>query len=476
MNSLKLGLIGLVVPILGLLATAPAIAQTQVTVEPSNLTLVGTRNIAGVGGTTETRTLFLRTTSPIRNLQLIPLDLNNAGGIDVLPAQVIQPTLSAQQQIEANGLVPLPVAFQLGDAAHSGEFSGTLLVRYEGGELTIPLIVRVKDPPLPPLLVLVTGVVLGIGVSTYRTKGRPRDEILVRVGQLRTQLRTDMDLQKAKPFGSEIESHLLDVEMAIQAERWDDARQAVEQAEAVWLKWRKGHDDWLEQLNYRDELERRIQEETDPDIPYMQFVRRNIQQAVREAPVQTPNQLHEQLNTLRQQVNQYLQLKAKLDRLNEQRTQLPPDKEESWRLEVQDFEQRLNTLDPSDKDGYETLQREIQDAIAQLQPLIPQQRIRGLAIETPKPIPPAPPTRLSIMENRATRAKIRLQLFGITSYAIAVTLLAGAGFIELYINQPTFGANLWIDYFTLLAWGFGAEATRASITKVVQNWGLPTGE
>ncbi|MEL6458578.1 MAG: hypothetical protein AAFQ91_10065 [Cyanobacteria bacterium J06621_15] len=49
------------------------------------------------------------------------------------------------------------------------------------------------------------------------------------------------------------------------------------------------------------------------------------------------------------------------------------------------------------------------------------------------------------------------------SYAIAVALLAGAGFRQLYANQPIFGANDWSDYFSLLAWGFVAEATRDAI-------------
>jgi len=54
-----------------------------------------------------------------------------------------------------------------------------------------------------------------------------------------------------------------------------------------------------------------------------------------------------------------------------------------------------------------------------------------------------------------------------------VLLLAGAGFGELYVTRATFGSNAWGDYFSLLAWGFGAEATRAAITDLVRGWGLP---
>lgn len=462
MKLLKLGLIGLLVSTLGLLSAAPVIAQTEVKVTPPNLTVAGTRGIR------ITRTLLLQTQSPITDLKFISLDLNNGDGIAVLPARIIQPPL-LPKQIEANGLLSVPVEFNLVDAPNSGEFSGILLVTYKGGELVVPLTIKVKDPWLLPLVVLATGVALGMAVSAYRNKGRPRDEILVRVGQLRTQLRTDMDLERAKPFQLQIEAHLLDVGMALQAERWDYARQAVEQAETVWLKWRKGHDDWLAQMNYRDELEKQLQQK--PDDPYLQSVYRNIQQAIREAPAHEPKELQEQLNAYRQQINQYLLLRAELDRLNELRTQLPSDKGEPWRLKVQSFEQRFNTLDPTDKNAYQELQSDVKAAIAELESLVPQSG-RGIETEMPKPVPPAPPTLPPTIENQATGAKVRLQIFSITSYAIALTLLAGAGFIELYVAKATFGANYWSDYFTLLAWGFGAEATRESITKVVRDWGI----
>lgn len=51
--------------------------------------------------------------------------------------------------------------------------------------------------------------------------------------------------------------------------------------------------------------------------------------------------------------------------------------------------------------------------------------------------------------------------------------LVGVGFSQLYSDQPTFGAHPWKGYFALLAWGFGAEATRDAVTKVIQGWELP---
>jgi hypothetical protein len=63
-------------------------------------------------------------------------------------------------------------------------------------------------------------------------------------------------------------------------------------------------------------------------------------------------------------------------------------------------------------------------------------------------------------------AKSRLRLFYLASYFISFIVLAGGGFERLYLSKSTFGANTWSDYFSLLALGFGAEATRNVVTQV----------
>ena len=66
----------------------------------------------------------------------------------------------------------------------------------------------------------------------------------------------------------------------------------------------------------------------------------------------------------------------------------------------------------------------------------------------------------------------RLRWFTGVSYAIALLFLVGGGFSQLYVDNPTFGANPVKDYFALLAWGFGAEASRDAVTKMIQGWGI----
>ena len=71
--------------------------------------------------------------------------------------------------------------------------------------------------------------------------------------------------------------------------------------------------------------------------------------------------------------------------------------------------------------------------------------------------------------------RLRLAAFAWGSVILALFLLVLVGFNELYAKNATFGAVWLTDYLGLLAWGFGAEATRASVTSLVQGWGLMRG-
>lgn len=459
------------VVILGLFLVTSVSAQGGITPTPEQITIAGRR------GGRETRMLLLQATGTITDLQIVPLDLHRADGESVLPAAAMHVELPAAE-IAANGLLTVPVTVDL-HGVPSGQFSGTLLARYHGGTLSVPVTVTVKDPWWPPLLVLLAGVGLGVGVSAYRAKGRPRDEVLVRVGQLREQLRGDDEL--AAPFRVRIEAHLVDVEAALNAEKWEAADQTIKKAEAVWSLWRKGREDWLAQLAYHAQLVQKLGDE--PHVPHVLALRRKLEDALREAPgLEGPVKLREHLDQIAQQINDYLRLQDRLDQINQWRTRLPEDQAESWRMKAQALQQRLYELTPGDTEAYEALESDLDAALDKLAQEATQPRGvikaasalegRGLGINLRELLGP-PPSAREITKESTTGAVRRLRRFTWASYAIAIALLAGAGFGELYVGNATFGAEAWGDYFALLAWGFGAEASRAAITEMVRGWNLP---
>lgn len=457
-----------------------AIAQTKVMPVPSNLMVLGTRCVLPRFGCPEiARNLLLRGDQSITNLQIHSLDLTRSDGAAVFPATAIRPTIS-QKSLLPNQPLTIPIKFDLASIP-SGEYNGAFLLSYTEGELTIPLTIRIKDNPLAPLLLLVLGVVLGIGISSYRTEGMARDEILVRVGRLRVQMQSDSELDLS--FDRQITTYLIDVETALEAERWETAREAIDRAREIWDKWRKDRQEWMVQIQYRQKLATRLQEDLALHIDsfYLQSVRRQLEDWTRKTvDFANPLQLRDVLDDLQQQFNRYLQGRSKLDDLHQLTAKLPLEKQTSWLSRINQFQQRLDSLSSQKADLFTTWKKSTDTAIAELiQTLDKQQRLEDWSgmIATKNSefvysfLAPIPAVRPPIDSIKIARR--RLLWFNWLSYSLAVGLLAGSGFVQLYVTKPTFGANGLGDYFVLMAWGFGAEVTRDSVTKVVRDWKLP---
>jgi len=468
---------GLVVSTIGILQAEAATVQTDTTIQPVQQTVVGTRSlvepILGMRGSIETRTVLLETITPITQPELMQLDLYRADGAAVFPASAIS---LGTPSGKPNALI-VPLKFDLGKASSSGEFSGSLRLSDRTGSqsIPIPVTVRVRDPWLLPLLMLLAGTGLGMGVSAYRAKGKPRDKILVRAGQLRSQMQDDRELEQAEAFRNRLESSLVDIRMALQGERWEEGQTAIAQAEIIWSKWLKGRTDWLVQLQYAKTLKERLQDQN-PNIQYIQLVSRGVENALRELPdLEEPHQLRDRLDELAQQINRFLQLQGKIKQLNGLTDQLLPEQKALWQPKVKSWEQQIESLPPADSAESSRLQTEVDGAIVELTKLIVERSPTAAAskgVVTVPLIAPAPSARLLTWEEQGVKAGKQLRLFYWTSYVIALVFLAGSGFSQLYVDNPTFGANPWKDYFSLLAWGFGAEASRETITKVVQGWSL----
>mgnify|MGYP006266949735 CR=1 FL=1 len=467
------------------LTPMPVLAQqTEVTISPAQIDIVGMK------GSIVTRRLFVKTPQPIERVQLIPPDLNRSDGTEILPPAAVQipGTLSEQSkdQCEASTIQKiaaspeksneaiLPVCFDLSQAS-SGEFSSQLQLSYQGGQQLIPIIVKVRDFWLLPLAVLFVGTGMGIAVSAYRAQGQPRDEVLVRVGRLRGEMQEDTELVEAPSFQEQIEAHLYDVKMGLQGDKLEAAQNGIEQAEQVWAKWIKGRTDWLNQLAYWQEVNQRLQD-LNPNIPYVQTVRREMEAVRGEASgLEGPDQLRDRLDELAGQINRFLQVQALGKQLRDLWGQLPSEEKPNWESKILAWERQIDRIQPSELMQDTTLVAEMEGAIAEISQLVAQQSGTSVMAKGILSIPhlaPAPSARPLSWERQISGAGGRLRWFTGVSYAIALLFLTGAGFNQLYVDNPTFGANPWKDYFALLAWGFGAEATRDAITKMLQGWGL----
>ena len=468
---------------LNLVLVAPPVkAEPKVTITPSNLTVVGTKCPVFFDCPVLKRRLVLQTNQAIANLQILSLDLDRTDGTTVLQGSAINPILSTTS-VEPNQPLTIPVEFNLNDAK-SGEFSGVLLAIHSDGQLVIPIIVRVKDHWLGAIFLLLLGVMVSIGMSAYRTDGRNRDEIVVLVSRIRTQMKADPELVKS--FQVKINGYLIDVETDLTNKRWDEAKQAVGKAQTTWDKWRKSREDWLALSEFESSLIDSLKNLT-PDAPYVQTVGSYLENIKRQtADKENPEQLRKELNDLRQQLVRYLGGEAKLERFDNLRNELTgsAQQEQALRDISQYLQQELNNLSPTELEAFQRWEQEIDNELKQLDQAIKQQisnneaqsnlsiNSRGVSSTYPARLPNPVPDVQPLQLNPVGSAR-NLFLFQLLSYTIAIFLLAGAGFRQLYVTQPTFGANLWTDYFALLAWGFGAEATRDAVTKTIREWKLP---
>ncbi len=163
---------------------------------------------------------------------------------------------------------------------------------------------------------------------------------------------------------------------------------------------------------------------------------------------------------------------------------LPLETAEAWSITINELQQELDSLALGDQTAFHDLTGRTNTAVAALKLLkdVRAEEDEGLSpdfdmstkdmrVKNGK-LTNVPDITLRSIEAQVASAGTRLRVFTLITYAVAVILLALAGYVELYVTRSNFGSNNVADYFGLLAWGFGAEATRAAITDMVQSWGI----
>lgn len=461
---------------LALLWTTPLFAQESIEISPMQLT------ISGMRGQRVSRTLLVRPAEDITGLRAVTLDLQGAEGEEVFPAAAIRADVP-DEDIAAQLALTVPLTFDLASAP-CGTFTGELLFSYDGGSFSVPVTVHIKDQPYLPFVILLAGVALGVGVSQYRAQGRPRDEILVRLGQLRTQLKGDVKLREekyGKPFYDRIEAELVDVEVELERREWKRARQALAEAEELSLRWRRGRSDWLVQLEAYETLLEKI-DELD-ECRYLREVRQAALDAYRNIPdLDQPATFRSKLEPLQGYINRFITLKSRIEDLSREAP-----------TQAHELKQKLFQFDPlSNQDGLDTLANEIDQALVEAREMssATHETTRSADELTPKGplsfsetmretgsslLSGLPTARSQSYTELGEGAEKRLRWFSWLTYGVAVLFLALSGFVELYATRADFGARGVGDYFMLLAWGFGAEATRAAVAEMVQGWGITSG-
>ena len=463
-----------------LLFASPVRAQDslQLEVEPEKLTIAGTNKDK------IKRTLVLTSNKPISGdrLQISFRDLYRASDEKTVFSSTAQTAkLIADRDSELEYKIPLE--FDLSQSTSRGEFFGNVVLRYQqdaaGNTQTIifPITVKIRNNWFFPLLTIVLGTLLGMGLSWYRSKGRPRDEILVRVGRLRTWMEKDPQFDRSRGFKSQVEYHLSNVRSAIQEERWSDAESYLSTAKTIWQKWHQGKTLLIPQLEYARDLEQTVAD-LNPQQPFKNQILYQITEQVEQAPdLDSTEQLRTNLNEIAAKINAYNQLKIQLKQVNQLGSELArvyPQGAKVWQPRLQDWQQQFDSL--TIEDDLDKLLAELKNAAIKIDEAIPKGRgvaAKNITVVADERVIDNAPTGMALALSRGfQKANLNLKIFAWTSYFVALILLIGAGFNEMYLKNETFGERPFGDYFALLAWGFGAEASREAIASAIEGWGL----
>ncbi|MEM7532986.1 MAG: hypothetical protein AAF639_12475 [Chloroflexota bacterium] len=455
-------------------------------------------NLSGTKGDIIERTLLIRSQNVTEDLDIIPLDLVRTDDLAIFPASKIQAIANVEEGEENR--VTIPIRFDL-RGVENGKFIGEILIHYAGSEQFLPITVTVKEPWPLPLILLLLGVALGMGISGYRVRGRQRDEILVRIGQLTTRVDADNALASdglGGPFRQRLDSSIIDVQTSFRSEDWEIAKSSLVKAEGIFDKWRKERDNWLLQLEYQIKTLERVNDDNNlnQDVKYVRELKNSLSDMAQRAPEYVnAAALRDSLDMVANRVNQYYEISDDWEDLNVHIKGLSFQNSRDWQFKSNQWADEIDNLSPTKDSEFETkftaLQSDIKGAIAQIETLnleqgtpeihtgpgpgpsaIPQGGTRGL-VSSIREFFDAPPNIQSFEEGVSSNmAQWRLRIFTGASYVVSILLLAGAGFNELYVDNAIFGQNIWGDYFGLIGWGFGSEATRVAVTDMIQNWSV----
>lgn len=438
------------------MTTSNSVARSEVLVTPESL------NISGRYGSSESRFLLLQAEEEVSNLEIISLDLERVDGQQVVSADAIQADIP-ETQIQDGGAIKVLLTVDLSKASSNGQFQGMVLLKYADGQRLIPLTVNIQARPWWPALILLAGVLIGTTLSDYRNQGLNRDELVLAVGQLRTQIRTAQSLTEQtipEPFVRRIQTYLIDVETSLVSQEWVKAKSQLALAQSIWNKWQREPENWLAELDYYTTLATEVNN-IGEEIFYGRALQSNLKDVYRQIPdFKQPVEFQENLKNIGEKIDRFNDGENKIKLLFQDKKHFDdPEEQSNWELTVTDFRQQLHSLDPASSEAFEHWLTNVQTVTANFanssKSVKPNEAeaMRSRAVQDAGATKVAPPPNITPigLSKPAKVARWRLRLFNWSSRSVVIIFLSWAGFSELYVNQPTFGIQPLSDYFALLA-------------------------
>ena len=454
--------------------------------------------VAGVHGQKVKRLLVLSltgSTEPV-TIALHAMNLRAAEGDDAEPALAFVPADPPRLTLHPGRPGEVLLTFDLTSLDH-GEYKSKLQVLIgEDVVKELPMTIKVRHALQWPLTVLLSGVLLGVGISWYRSRGQTRDQICSRLDDLEV-LAADTTIQQE--FRDAIAARIADTQTAMKSGTDPaEALKSLDQGEAIALRWSRNRSEWEELFNYIKTLRTELQQ-FPASSKTVDMVLESIRDAGRKVPLQdTPDTLRVNLNGWRVQVERFRVTLAAVNRFDLRRREAPPRIASAFEGKVDALRQRLDLIEPSDSPGFQSINTDIDAAVRELDLAIQQAPAAHIAVgmvdagQPDRDIPHVNPpisalsaVPIALVKSKTRRFfswilptemiprqwkrvyQLRLGLFRWFGYLAPVAVFVYTGMVQFYQANPAFGS--FSHYIALFLWGFGADATGTKVQDLIRN-------
>lgn len=408
-------------------------------------------------------------------------------------------SLAAADWISVNLADHLPAGQTLSGTASfnlanipAGTYEGQILFKSGGKFLAaLPVTLNVRHPWWIAALVLGLGVALGLWLSFYKEKGRPRDLLIRRIADAKLKLNADPQLEQY--FGPVLHPLLREAETRLKAEKFEEGTAAAAKVENALNRWEDfGRLNWIGQLEYlKNTLLPRLALETSGFGQKLLTKAQSLLENAAEA--ESPLALRDQVTGIEDLLAKWKTTLSRVDQIAALFPHLPAATQQEktikqgFETQARDLRDRLDSLSPAaDDKSWADLDNDIQELLKDVQDYIQQHSIRipaplytvyaagwdSLALVEPD-VPPALRQELEVTPAGARAARRRLTAWSILTYGLGGALLAVAGFSTVYLPNLTFGLHPVGDYAGLFLWGITGQAGFTVVADLVRGFGFP---
>lgn len=449
--------IGMILLVNGVLA--------QVEVLPETITI----NNMTTGHAEIVRTMVLTASQNVTGLRIVPMDILRNDGMTFFPAGNLYPDLNVSM-LNTSDIAIVPITFVIDQNVTSGLYTGSLMIKYLDGKTLIPVTMQIKDPIVLPVLILIVTILVSTWYFSYGAKGRKKALLKREIKNLQNQMSADDDLVNGvgRPFSTRIYEAIDVAKFDIDAEKFDDANESLLKARNMHKKWIGDRSGWIKALGDCQKLLTKVEAlEISLDgarkFLYLRDMKEDLTSLMQSAPdTDNSGAFSSLLGGKEDGYDIFKYTTEVLIQIQGICILLPTAAEKAaCKNRLQLFWEALAL---KDRNKLEEIEKQILDVAIQyreeLENSVPSPN-KGLI--PPNPLRPEEkkPGPGRSKERKAGEGKndewidaLGLAAHSWLSYFLAAAALFGLGLLELYINNPTFGASV-ADYIAVFFWGFG---------------------